>query len=852
MRIVIDMQGVQTGSRYRGIGRYTHSLVKEMINLSKGRHHFTLLLNGCFTDTLNELVDEFSRIVNSEAIKIWHSAGPLCYMHPENLWRREVAEYIREDVIALLNPDVVLLTTVFEGFGDDFVVSIDKNETIKIPTICIFYDLIPLINPKEYLADSRVEDWYFNQIHVLKRSSLLLAISESARQEAIEHLGAKKESVINISSGADTIFSLATGSIEREKELRHRFGIKRAILSYSGATDVRKNHMRLIQAYARLPRDVREKHQLVFIGGMPDQDKNAFIRAAKKAGLGSSELILTGRVSDDDLVCLYQISKGFVFPSWHEGFGLPALEAMLCGCPVIASSTSSLPEVVGYEGALFDPFDIWSISQKISQLLMDENYRLRLREHQSIHAKSFSWKNTATKAIFAIESLAKPSELRGGSSELMADGISNNYSRLIENIANVRYRYTELDLVNVAKAISRNERAVGKKQLLVDVSELINHDSGTGIQRVTRSILGCLMDNATQDFRIQPVYASPEHGYRYAKYQLSHYDGQRLYKEDTEIDFAAGDIFIGLDLIHPLIAQHNRHAYRQMRSAGVKVYFVLYDLVPLLFPEFANIGVPEGHRKWIGVVLESDGVFCISRSVVGDLKKYLGLDNRLSIEDGFKIEWFHLGCDITDSVQSKGLPAGSSDFLTQLSGMKNFLMVGTLEPRKGHTQVLDAFESLWQQGADFNLLIVGKQGWLIENLIDRLRNHPEVERHLFWLEGISDEYLEKVYDVSTCLIAASYCEGFGLPLVEAAQHKLPIIARDIPVFREVAEEHAYYFNTDSAYALGQAIQSWNVLYEQGKHPDSENMPWITWKESTGQLLQLILGPDRGIEETLVS
>ena len=170
----------------------------------------------------------------------------------------------------------------------------------------------------------------------------------------------------------------------------------------------------------------------------------------------------------------------------------------------------------------------------------------------------------------------------------------------------------------------------------------------------------------------------------------------------------------------------------------------------------------------------------------------------------------------------------------------SFLMVGTLEPRKGQTQALAALEKLWEQGVQANLVIVGKQGWKMESLVDRLRHHPELGKRLFWLEGISDEYLEKVYAASTCLIAASAGEGFGLPLIEAAQHKLPIIARDIPVFREVAGEHAYYFDGLDSESLAQAIQDWLKLKSESRVPSSENMPWLRWEQSVQQLIKRIL------------
>ena len=163
-------------------------------------------------------------------------------------------------------------------------------------------------------------------------------------------------------------------------------------------------------------------------------------------------------------------------------------------------------------------------------------------------------------------------------------------------------------------------------------------------------------------------------------------------------------------------------------------------------------------------------------------------------------------------------------------------MVGTIEPRKGYAQTIAAFEMLWNEGVEVNLVIVGKIGWMMDSMIHHLNNHPELEKRLFWLQGINDEYLEKVYAASDCLIAASEGEGFGLPLIESAQHKLPIIARDIPVFREVAGQYAYYFSGLKPQDLAGTIKSWLESYAKDGVPRSDNMPWLNWNQSTQQLL----------------
>jgi len=117
-----------------------------------------------------------------------------------------------------------------------------------------------------------------------------------------------------------------------------------------------------------------------------------------------------------------------------------------------------------------------------------------------------------------------------------------------------------------------------------------------------------------------------------------------------------------------------------------------------------------------------------------------------------------------------------------------------------------------------------------------LREHAQLGRRLFWLDGISDEYLERVYGCCRGLLAASEDEGFGLPLIEAAQHGLPILARDIPVFREVAGEHARFFQADEPIALAQAMQDWIA---DGFTPASRRLPWLTWKQSAANLASIL-------------
>jgi Glycosyltransferase len=226
--------------------------------------------------------------------------------------------------------------------------------------------------------------------------------------------------------------------------------------------------------------------------------------------------------------------------------------------------------------------------------------------------------------------------------------------------------------------------------------------------------------------------------------------------------------------------------------------------------------------------------------VADELISYLKSQNKL--RDDLNITYIHNGADIENSVPTKGLPQDHDRVLGLLTSKPSFLMVGTVEPRKGHLQTIKAFEILWQKGLDINLVIVGKEGWMVEHVIDLIRTHNELNKRLFWLSGISDEYLEKIYASSTCFIMASEGEGFGLPIIEAARHKLPIIARDIPVFREIAGDSAYYFPNDkSSQTLANTIENWLNLYKENKHPKPDGIKYITWKENVKRLLEVLLG-----------
>lgn len=1231
MRIVIDLQGAQGASRQRGIGRYSLHFAQALAR-NASNHDIYIVLNATFADTIEPIRAEFKGLISQERILVWEAPGSVTGVDSVNTQRRQGAECIREAFLASLQPDWVVVASLFEGFADDAVTSIGRHTTLR--TAVVLYDLIPLIYSDIYLSNQGLVRWYQEKLDYLRRADLLLAISDSSGREAVEHLGFDPASVVSIGTDCDARFCPSGLADVDSEHLRTVYGLDRSFVMYTGGVDHRKNIEGLIRAYAMLPQSIINKFQLAVVCAVHAPERDRLLRLAYEVGLSDGALVFTGFVPDDDLLVLYNACTLFVFPSWHEGFGLPVLEAMRCGKAVLAADSSSLPEVVGRQDALFDPFDERSMAALIERVLTEDAFRHDLECHSLSYSQRFSWDETAHKALSMLQAglhstkaplasalsrrrkrLAYVSPLppeRSGiadySAELLPELMvwyevevvvvqaevsdvrvrtnctirtvdeflarAGSYDRVLYHFGNshfhahmfsllekipgvvvlhdfflssiqayrqahdqppfawdrallcshgycaVRERYIDPDTEgivwrypanlpvlqaalgvivhsqyscslarqwygdNVAtdwavipllripeqsegredvrralgffpddllvccfgflgptklnhrlldawlasplatnpkaylvfvgendsgnygqdllrrldeswsckriritgwadvetyrqylvasdiavqlRTLSRGETSAAvldcmnhgvatiinahgsmanldsagvwglgdvftdgeliealtmlacdaqqraalgdraraiirashapqscaaqyfeaiegfyrraqaelpglllslakqalpeeewpslagslarnfppvmrQRQLLVDVSILVRIDAGTGIQRVVRAILREWLSNPPQGFQVEPVFAtSNASGYFYARQWTLRFLGIPCgWTEDSPVEAWSGDVFVGLDL-SPHVVPAQQTYLQALRGRGVKIWFVVYDLLPVQLPQMCPEGSQSMHQCWLGVISNFDGVACISRAVANDFTKWVdafGLKRNSPLE----ISWFHLGADIERSAPTIGLPRDADAVLNSLNSRPSFLMVGTIEPRKGHAQVLDAFEKLWESGLEVNLVIVGKKGWMVDSLVSTMRSNPLHNKCLFFIEDASDEYLEQLYSTSTCLIAASYGEGFGLPLIEAAKRGCPIIARDIPVFREVAGDHAFYFKVASVDGLAESIRTWLALYQDYKHPKSDAISWIEWQESARQLQSILLG-----------
>ena len=177
MRIIIDLQGAQASNRNRGIGRYSQALAYHICKHA-GEHEIHLLLSDAFSSCIEEIRALFDEVIAQERIHVISVLQPCSEVNPAHEANRKLNEAMREAYLAQLQPDIVLISSLFEGLIDDAVTSIKTFS--NIPTAVVLYDLIPYINRRPYLENPVVETWYFHKVDSLKRADLLLSISASS------------------------------------------------------------------------------------------------------------------------------------------------------------------------------------------------------------------------------------------------------------------------------------------------------------------------------------------------------------------------------------------------------------------------------------------------------------------------------------------------------------------------------------------------------------------------------------------------------------------------------------------------------------------------------------------------
>jgi len=269
------------------------------------------------------------------------------------------------------------------------------------------------------------------------------------------------------------------------------------------------------------------------------------------------------------------------------------------------------------------------------------------------------------------------------------------------------------------------------------------------------------------------------------------------------------------------------------RQRGARIGLVVYDLIPIVTPQFsANLLVGPFEKFMRRASAETDFAIAISKHSASEFRAF-------AVKTGApgwgeeRAGWFRLGADKWASGQKQASEDARAAMDT-LGERSVYLAVGTLEVRKNHAALLDAFDELWKRGRDVGLVIIGNYGWKSQEIAQRIQAHAEFGKRLFWFTKATDADLESWYRHSRSVVMASLAEGFGLPVVEALVRGRPVIASDIPTHREIADGYVEFFDPKQSGALVEAIEK-DLRGETVR--DVNEYRWPGWPEGVRECIE---------------
>lgn len=368
MRIAMDARMIT----YTGIGRYIGSLVKALSEAD----------DGCVYTLLIEHKDRHL-VVEKENIILSEPRG--------NVPVYSIAEQYRLPFeMGRVPADVIHYP------------SFNMPVFNLRPTVVTIHDLYYYINRAACpsLAAHLYVKVLFNA--VARSATKIITGSEHAKKEIVKHLRVDSGKITVIYHGVDAGYKRVDDAVKIDSAVK-RYGIKGRYIFYVGAHGIGKNLNRLVEAYASL--SAWHSSVGLVIAGKIDERRRDLYELPERLGVGG-RVSFIGKVDESDMSALYSGADIFVFPSLYEGFGIPPIEAMACGTPVIASNATSLPEVVGDAAITFDPMDINSLTYNMDNVLSSETLRSELREKGYKRASEFSWQDTAKKTLVVYREAA--------------------------------------------------------------------------------------------------------------------------------------------------------------------------------------------------------------------------------------------------------------------------------------------------------------------------------------------------------------------------------------------------------------------------------------------------------------
>ena len=305
-------------------------------------------------------------------------------------------------------PEKTLTNSDLEGFDIYFSPNFPSMPEVvrRVPGIrnfVVVHDVIPLVTPQYVAEDKRIS--FAEKLRRLNREDWIFTISNWSRDDLCNHAENidPDRVIVNPIAAADHFYP--SNGQEADLEIRKKYGIpadSRYLLSL-GALEERKNLPVVFEVFEKLVLQEKFRDLSLVLVGHDNTNYTRTLKSLSSYGAIHDRVLFTGHVPDEDLSTLYSCAEVFLFPSHYEGFGLPPLEAMQCGVPVVASNSSSLPEVVGDAGVMTEPNDSDGMAQAVLKILTDSSYRKSLSERSIDRARQFSWDRHALKAVKSFE-----------------------------------------------------------------------------------------------------------------------------------------------------------------------------------------------------------------------------------------------------------------------------------------------------------------------------------------------------------------------------------------------------------------------------------------------------------------